>query len=154
MIKDLTLKIADSEQEVAAAKRIRFQVFIEEQGIPAHLDDDGLDDSAYHAVCCIGNRIVGTGRLVSAKGHGGVLGRIAIIPEFRGQKLGNLVVKKLEMLAVQLGLRELTLHPHKRLESFYEILGYRKVAGTYWAGPHELITMRKTFEERDNDERG
>ena len=119
-----TIKIASTAQEVSAARTIREQVFVREQEIPAHLDADGLDDSAFHVLAYEGSRAVATGRLVV----GG---------------LGRLVVFHLEALATRLDLRELTLQPHTHLERFYQSLGYEKVSGTSVAGQHVLITMRK-----------
>ena len=143
MRSEVTIKVATTSEEVVEAQRIRKEIFVGEQGIPAHLDADGLDESAFHVLCWIGSEPVATGRLVVLEPHDGVLARIAVLPEYRGRGLGRLLVNKLEILAAQQGLEDLTLHPHKHLEKFYRNLGFKTVVGTSLAGQHELITMQK-----------
>lgn len=140
-----TIKVAKTPEEVIAAQRIRQRVFVGEQEIPAHLDADGLDDSAFHVLCYSGNEAIATGRLVDLEPQHGVLARIAVLPEYRGRGVGRLVVKELEALASDLGLVRLTLHPHTHLETYYGSLGYKRVSGTSVVGKHELITMRKNI---------
>lgn len=146
MKQEVLIKIATTLEELAEAHRIRKTVFVEEQEIPAHLDADGLDDSAVHVLCWLEGEVVATGRLVIPEPGRGVLARIAVLPDFRGKGLGALVVKKLEEEAVERGLRQLTLHPHDYLEPFYQRLGYKTVPGISWAGKHELITMHKDLD--------
>ncbi len=146
-MKDLkiTFKVATTSAETAEVHKIRRVVFVEEQRIPAHLDADGLDDSAVHVLCWLEGEVVATGRLVIPEPGSGILARIAVLPEFRGKGLGALVVKKLEEEAAERGLRQLTLHPHNYLEPFYQRLGYKTVPGASWAGEHELVTMCKNL---------
>ncbi|MFK7847362.1 MAG: GNAT family N-acetyltransferase [Rhodothermales bacterium] len=143
MTGELKIIIARNSVEIAAAQEIRKRVFVEEQVIPAHLDDDGLDGSAFHMLCCYGDTFAATGRLVVLTPHEGVLSRIAVLPGYRGRGVGGLIVKKLETLAVEQGIRELSLHPHQYLEDFYMNLGYKRVSGTSQVGGYELITMQK-----------
>jgi len=143
---EFTIKVTTTSEEVAAAQRIRRQVFVDEQGIPAQLDADGLDESAFHALCCYGDEVVATGRLVVLNSNGGVLARIAVLRDYRGRGIGRLIVAELEAVASRLGIQELTLHPHKHLERFYGNLGYKRVPGTSSVGKHELITMQKNIQ--------
>jgi predicted GNAT family N-acyltransferase len=129
--------------ELEQALTLRNEIFVQEQGIPAELDDDGLDDRAEHVLVLIDGRPVATGRLVVGKDGAGVLARIAVRSEIRGQGLGKLVVRELERIARERGARTLTLHPHSYLERFYSDLGYATIPGTDSVGGHELITMSK-----------
>lgn len=142
------VKVATTPDEIALCLAIRRQVFVEEQGIPAALDADGLDDRAVHVLVSIADRAAATGRLVPSTGRGvldGVLARIAVLPEFRDRGLGGEVVRGLEAAAEGRGIRRLTLHPHEYLERFYRRLGYRTIPGTTVVGEHTLITMEKTL---------
>ena len=137
--------VASLSEEISAAREIRKQVFVDEQEIPAHLDDDGLDEHAFHVLCRLEQEFVATGRLIVHSPSVGVLARIAVLPNYRGQGLGRLIVEKLEAIAVIQGLKELRLHPHRHLEAFYSDLGYERVSGTSAVGGHELITMHKNI---------
>lgn len=143
MSHQFTIRIAKTPEEVIAAQKIRQRIFVDEQEIPAHLDADGLDDSAFHALCYVGDEVVATGRLFVLEPQHGAIARIAVLPEYRGRGVGRLVIEKLEAVATDLGLVRLTIHPHANLETYYGSLGYERVSGSSVVGKHELITMRK-----------
>ncbi len=143
MTSKFTVVVTRADRDVLEARQIRREVFVEEQGIPAHLDPDGFDDVAFHVLCRAGDEVVGTGRLVTVDGAKGVLARIAVLSRFRGNGVGRLIVQKLESVAIAEGLNTLSLQPHKHLEAFYQNLGYRTVPGTDCVAGHELITMQK-----------
>ena len=139
------ISVAKTTEDLATAKAIRHQIFVREQGIPAELDDDGLDDGAIHLLLWIDGKAAGTGRLVLPSKDTGILARIAVHAQYRGRQLGGLIVAALEEQAVRLSLRRLELCPHAHLEAFYQNLGYRTIGGNHRAGPHDLITMEKVL---------
>ena len=145
MADDFTLTVSRSDSDIVEARRIRREVFVEEQGIPAHLDPDGRDEKAFHVLCRSGQETVSTGRLVVVDDTNGVLARIAVRASYRGCGLGRRIVQMLESTALEQGLKALSLQPHKHLESFYQSLGYQTTAGTEFVGEHELITMQKAI---------
>ncbi|SVC97674.1 uncharacterized protein METZ01_LOCUS350528, partial [marine metagenome] len=61
---EVIVKQAITEAEMAALRALRMAVFIEEQGVPEELESDALDALAYHAVACVDDAIIGTGRLL------------------------------------------------------------------------------------------
>ena len=120
---------------------IRHRVFVEEQGIPAHLDRDGHDDRARQVLLRVEGDAAATGRVLIEPNGEAILARIAVLPAYRGSGLGGLVVTALHELAVRDGARTARLHPHRYLERFYRRLGYRRVEGDEIVAGHELITM-------------
>jgi predicted GNAT family N-acyltransferase len=73
-------------------KSIREQVFIREQGIPAELEWDEQDQHCRHAlVLSAQGAAIGCGRLFE-NGH---IGRIAVLPKWRKQKVGTAIVEAL-----------------------------------------------------------
>ena len=73
-------------------KSIRESVFIREQGVPDELEWDGLDDGCRHALA-LSHRgdAIGCGRML-ANGH---IGRIAVLPQWRKQKVGTAIMEAL-----------------------------------------------------------
>lgn len=133
-----------SAAELALAQQIRRQVFVEEQGIAAELEYDAEDAVAIHLLAYLDATPIATGRLVPAPDGLGTLGRIAVLPEARGQGIGGQLVRQLETCARQAGLTQLILHPHFYLESFYANLGYSTLPDQeFTVGPHRLIAMAK-----------
>jgi predicted GNAT family N-acyltransferase len=73
-------------------KSIRENVFIVEQGVPAALEWDGLDDGARHALAISHQGdAIGCGRMLS-NGH---IGRICVLPQWRKQKVGTAIMEAL-----------------------------------------------------------
>ena len=142
---DFDFIVTTTPDGISKAREIRLEVFVEEQGIPAHLDPDGRDDSAFHVLCYKGDSVVATGRLVADEDGQGVLARIAVRSAYRGFGLGRRVVQKLESVAAEKGLAQLSLQPHAYLEEFYASLGYHTVPGEEMVGAHALITMEKSI---------
>lgn len=73
-------------------KSVREAVFIQEQGIPVELEWDGLDESCRHALALSHQGdAIGCGRVLS-DGH---IGRIAVLPAWRKQKVGTAIMEAL-----------------------------------------------------------
>jgi YbgC/YbaW family acyl-CoA thioester hydrolase len=109
----------------APARRIRSDVFLEEQRIPAEMEWDGADETALHAVAC--NRLdqpVATGRLL--REHAGVarIGRVAVHRALRGSGVGRQLVEALLAAAHARGDREAVLSAQRSAEAFYRGLGF------------------------------
>lgn len=73
-------------------KAIREAVFIREQGIPAELEWDGLDEGCRHALALSHQGdAIGCARML-ANGH---IGRIAVLPQWRKKKVGTAIMEAL-----------------------------------------------------------
>ena len=110
----------------ADAKRLRTEVFIQEQRIPADLEWDAADDACVHAVAY--NRLgqaVATGRLLPAEGGTGRIGRMAVHQVLRGGGIGAAVLRTLAGVAERRGDRAIHLHAQRSAARFYDRLGFR-----------------------------
>jgi predicted GNAT family N-acyltransferase len=138
-------RVVDDEAGVSAAREIRVAVFVEEQGIPRHLELDEIDAHATHVLALTAAESgtpVGTGR-VHAEGDVAVIARIAVLPSHRGRGIGVRIVTMLEDIARREGRSAAELSPHYYLEDFYDRLGYRRIPGEESVAGHRLIRMRK-----------
>mgnify|MGYP001827159409 CR=1 FL=1 len=104
-----------------ALQAIRGAVFIEEQGVPKEIEWDGEDDVSHHfmAINEAGQR-VGGGRLLP---HGRI-GRMAVLPEYRGQGIGRQIRDAAVARASELGFRRVTLHAQLAVVDFYRKAGF------------------------------
>ena len=117
-------------QDITACQRIRRKVFIEEQGVAEDIEMDGLDHTAVHLLAQDGGRMLGTARLVIS-GETGKIGRVAVLPENRGQGLGKaLMLKALEELSTR-GVKTAKLGSQKHAVGFYQALGFAVVGPEY-----------------------
>ncbi len=81
-------RVTDAEDR-EACYAIRMRVFVEEQNVPPWEEMDEFDETAEHYAAEVDGRIVGTARLVD-KGEGvAKIGRVAVLPEHRGQGIGR-----------------------------------------------------------------
>jgi YbgC/YbaW family acyl-CoA thioester hydrolase len=107
------------------ARRIRTEVFLAEQRIPAEMEWDEGDAIAVHAVAY--NRLgqaVATGRLLQERPGVARIGRMAVHRVLRGSGVGRQVLQALLAAAAARGDREAMLHAQSSARDFYLGLGF------------------------------
>jgi len=114
----------ETEKEHADAFAVRKKVFVEEQGVPLHLECDAFDATATHFIMYEDNEPAGAARLRNIEDHTAKIERVCILQSQRGKKLGALIMKEMENYAVSIGLQKLKLHAQSYAVPFYEKLGY------------------------------
>ena len=104
-----------------ALRLVRQAVFVEEQGIDAALEWDALDAGAQHALAReTTGAAVGTGRLLAD----GRIGRLSVLPAWRGKGVGVALLCHLLERAGQAGLPQVYLHARSAAAGFYRRLGF------------------------------
>lgn len=72
------------------------------------------------------------------------LGRVVVLPEYRGRKLGMMAVCEAEKWIVECGYTEIDIESRLEAVEFYEKLGYVRVDGSVVrSGVFDCIRMRK-----------
>jgi YbgC/YbaW family acyl-CoA thioester hydrolase len=122
----MTRVVTGSWEELgSAAHPLRKAVFVDEQQIPADLESDEADRTAWHALAR--NRFglaVATGRLVEVRPGVGKIGRMAVAQAVRGSGIGRQVLDVLVVHARQCGWREVMLHAQLSAVPFYLAAGF------------------------------
>ncbi len=139
---DVRLVPADTEELRAKAFALRHAVFVVEQRVPVELERDEHDAGAFHAVALVGDRCVGTGRLVRQGGGVGRVGRMAVEAALRRGGVGALVLAALEARARAEGLREIELHAQCYVEHFYAEHGYAREGEVFEEAGIDHVVMR------------
>lgn len=132
----------------AAALRLRMEVFVAEQGVPAEVEIDEHEDAAEHAVVFDPSgdgSAVATARLLVVQGVG-IVGRVAVRKDLRGTGLGAVVMLAIEDRARELGLPVLELHAQLTAEGFYSRLGYEAYGDEFLEAGIPHVSMRKTLQ--------
>lgn len=114
---DFHIRAASWTLEADDLLAIRTTVFVEEQGVPAELERDGLDVTCRHAIAIHRGRPVGTGRITSS-GH---IGRVAVLAAYRRQGIGKALIGFLIEIS---DASEIDLHAQVHARTFYEALGF------------------------------
>lgn len=105
------------------AEMIRKKVFMEEQGFKNEFDD--WDSISTHIVIYEEDKPIATCRIyLSEKRNCYILGRIAVISEFRGRDYGSMLLKAAEDSISDLGGGIIELLAQVRASIFYAKNGY------------------------------
>lgn len=128
---DLRVVAADSKDRLEQAWAIRRRVFIEEQHVPEKIELDEDDARAFHALATIGGEAIGCGRYVAHGADVIKIGRMAVLPEFRGRGIGRDILQFLMDTARARGFRRAVLHAQLTAEGFYLKQGYEPVGEVF-----------------------
>lgn len=126
------------------ARLVRQTVFVEEQGFNEEFDT--IDNIALHAVAFDSEIPAATGRIFPSDQDGTyLLGRLAVMKDYRKSGIGSEMLKFLENEAVKLGAKKIELHAQLRAKVFYEKNGYVAEGDIFLDEFEPHITMTKTL---------
>jgi predicted GNAT family N-acyltransferase len=144
------VRTATWAQDREQIQRVRRAVFIEEQRIPEADEWDALDPVVTHVLAfthgdSAKRDAVGTGRLEPT----GKIGRVAVLPQYRGTGTGVAMMQRLMDLAAERGFTDVYLHAQVAAAGFYERLGFRADGPEFdeVGIPHQR--MRRSVGKRD-----
>jgi predicted GNAT family N-acyltransferase len=116
-------------------------VFVVEQQVPADLEWVG-DDARFSAVLAVdlNQQPIGTGRISGD----GVIGRMAVLKDWRGRGVGSAILERLIQLGLESGQKQLTLSAQLHAVPFYSGRGFIAEGPVYLdAGiEHRRMTRR------------
>jgi len=124
---EIYVRVADWQKDNADLRRIRETVFIAEQAVPPELEWDAEDAGAVHFLAFEGNYAIGTARLLP-DGH---IGRVSVLKDWRGLKVGDMLMKAVIAEAERRGLKQQMLSAQVHATPFYERLGFAIVSGEF-----------------------
>ena len=118
------VKLVQNEQDLERAFDVRKQVFITEQGVPLHLEMDEFDQKAIHFIVNDGDTTIATARLREIDAKIGKVERVCVLKNYRGKRLGVLIMQMVEKFATEKEWKKLKLHAQSYAIPFYEKLDY------------------------------
>jgi predicted GNAT family N-acyltransferase len=133
----IQIRLLDWQSAQADAKPIRFQVFVDEQRVPAEIELDEHDAHCVHALAYVDGTAVGTGRLLP-DGH---IGRMAVLKSARRTGVGRAILRALIDAARRRGDRQVVLSAQVHAVGFYLAEGFQPEGRVYEeAGiPHQAM---------------
>ena len=143
-MKELTVKLVETEEEMEGALNVRFRVFVAEQQVPMDEELDEFDSVATHAIVLHQKEIVATGRVVYINEDSAArIGRMAVDVEWRRKGLGGLLLQFLEKEAAAQGVNTYILNAQEYVKDFYASHGYVERGETFLEANILHILMRK-----------
>jgi predicted GNAT family N-acyltransferase len=144
-LQDFHVQIVDwsRQSDRRALQEVRHAVFVLEQGVPPEHQQDALDAAAWHVLARdLSGRPIGCGRLTAD----GSIGRLAVLPDWRGQGLGSALLHGLVERVRALGWPQASLTALASATGFYARAGFRAVGDAFIeAGlPHQTMRLALT----------
>lgn len=138
-----SVSAADFAADHEALRAVREAVFVREQGVPPELEADAQDPECLHVLARdAAGRPIGTGRLTPAHS----LGRMAVLPEWRGRGVGAAMLQALTALALARRWRAIELHAQASAVGFYARHGYLPFGPRYLEAGIEHQSMRRSLQ--------
>ena len=109
----------------AGAYYVRIQAMARKHQIPLNVEFDEHDTPETKYIVAVDDYLpVATCRMYALDNERVVFGRIVVLPEYRHQGLGTLVVREAEAWAKELGYRTAIVESRDNKIHFYETMGY------------------------------
>jgi predicted GNAT family N-acyltransferase len=123
----LNITLGNWHTQQAQAVPLRHAVFVLEQHVPLELELDEMDALSVHALAMHGDEAVGTARLLP-DGH---VGRMAVLPAWRGQGVGSALLQALLEHARSQGHAQVLLNAQVHAAGFYARHGFVQQGGVF-----------------------
>lgn len=120
---------------------IREIVFVLEQGFIDEFDE--LDNTSTHILISHNSNPIATARFYKISDENFVIGRFAVIKEYRNKGIGRFLMGKIEEKIIENGGKVMELSAQLQAKGFYESLGYRALGDIYYDQHAKHIHMEK-----------
>jgi predicted GNAT family N-acyltransferase len=142
MSSERIIAIEAGDALMADVFRLRFEVFVHEQGVAPELELDAEDDTAIHLAAIRDGEVVGTLRLLQHDGTAKI-GRVAVRAALRKSGIGRRLMDHGAAIALRKGFAEILLHAQVTVAEFYWRLGYVAEGDVFDEAGIPHIAMRK-----------
>ena len=136
---------AEAEWQRAGAYSVRIQGMNRQHHLSLREEFDEYDaDGTKYIILLDGGYPIATCRFYEIAPDAVTLGRVVVLPEYRGQGLGARTVTEAEEWIRALGYRRIFIDSRVVAVGFYEKLGYVRESGeVIRSGPFDCIRMHK-----------
>ena len=136
---DITVSVVDWSDRQAELISVRRAVFIEEQNVPESIEIDGKDPDCFHVLACDGaGNAIGSARLTKS----GKIGRMAVLPEYRGLGVGAKMLNAIMEHGRSNGPTDFHLSAQISAVGFYEKMGFETYGNEFQEAGIKHINMR------------
>ena len=137
---------ATEEWQRAGAYSVRIEGMNRQHHISLREEFDDHDrDGTKYIVLLDDGYPVATSRFYEESSETVIIGRVVVLPDYRGRRLGELVVTEAEKWAFELGYKKIIVDSRLEAVGFYEKLGYSHCNDEIIrSGTFECIRMKKT----------
>ena len=144
-MKEFEILRAEAEWQRAGAYSVRIQGMNRQHHIPLREEFDEHDcEGTKYIVLLDDGYPIATCRFYENSADAVTLGRVVVLPEYRGQGLGRAAVGEAEKWIAECGYKEIRIDSRTVAVPFYEKLGYTVIdEGIVKSGSFDCIKMQK-----------
>lgn len=140
----IRVRLAESPADLRLCLRLRWAVFVEEQGVrPSEELDEHDQGGAVHALATLDGVPCGAGRFIFVAPGVAKIQRMAVIDDVRGRGVGRALLAFLEDEARRRGAARFTLWAQVHARKFYEKAGYAADGGEFDDAGIPHVSMSK-----------
>ena len=138
---------AEAEWQRAGAYSVRVQGMNRQHRIPLRDEFDEHDGEGTRYIVLLDDGYpVATCRFYEIGSSSVILGRVVVLPEYRGRQLGRTVVQEAEKWIAEIGFTRIVIESRLVAVGFYEKLGYVMDDGpVVKSGSFDCVRMHKTL---------
>ncbi len=138
-----TIRATETYQQ-AGAYYVRIQGMARQHGITLREEFDEHDTPDTKYIVLLDDEFpVATCRMYRTDENTAVIGRVVVLPEYRGKGLGAKTVKEAESWLSELGITTVIVNSRDVAVGFYEKLGYKVEDSTVIHDTFDCIKMKK-----------
>ena len=138
---------ATKTAEQAGAYYVRIQAMMRKHKIPLEAEIDSHDGENCHYILALDDIYpVATCRWFEVRDGVAEIGRVVVLPEYRGKHLGQAVVAEAEKWMHEVGVKKVEISSRVNVADFYEKMGYRfNESGKAHHDTFECVFMEKVL---------
>jgi predicted GNAT family N-acyltransferase len=135
------------ESERAGAYYVRMAAMMRKYQIPLDAEIDVHDGESCHYILALDDIYpVATCRWFEVREGVAEIGRVVVLPEYRGKHLGQAVVAEAEKWMREVGVKKVEISSRVNVASFYEKMGYHfNESGKAHHDTFECVFMEKVL---------
>lgn len=142
-MKDVIVKVADSDKEFSVIQEIRKSVFQKEQGVEPDLDFDGKDETCEQLIASLNREYVGTARIRTLNQTTVKIERLAVLPIARGYGIGKKIMEKALEIITRTNICEVEIHAQEYIKGLHQKLGFQQEGEVFEEAGIRHVKMRK-----------
>ena len=145
---DFKVLRATEEWQRAGAYSVRIQGMNRQYHISLREEFDEHDCEGTKYIVLLDDEYpIATCRFYEIDASTATIGRVVVLPEFRGKKLGAKVIREAEKWIAECGYKEIIIDSRTEAVGFYEKLGYKQVGNQpIHCGVFECFRMQKSID--------
>ena len=145
----ISIKVANSPQQMEAIQEIRKIVFQEEQGVDPNLDFDGKDETSVLLIASLNGEFIGTVRVRKLDEKTAKIERLAVLKIARGYGVGKQLMSEALSIIQSKNIPEVVIHAQEYIKGLHSSLGFEQEGEVFEEAGIRHVKMKMKVGSRE-----